>query len=247
MPLNAWLVAPVSRPLIIGHRGASAEAPENTLRAFRLAQAQGADGIECDLWLSADGRPVILHDAHLDRTTNATGLVSHYTAAQLQAVDAGRGEPIPTLDQLFETLGRDFLYNLEIKVYGWRDQGVEAAIAARIQAHRLAEQVLISAFDPRVLWRARRWMPAGVLLGLLYESHTTYGRYLFRGAAIHPPRSLVTPALMAQARRRGWRVHVWTVDAPDQAEYLHTLGVHAIITNRPALLRQTFGAMVDRP
>ncbi len=242
MPANAWLVAPSSLcPLIIGHRGASAEAPENTLRAFQLAQTQGADGIECDLWLSADGQPVIVHDARLDRTTNASGLVSAYTVSQLQRMDAGQGEPIPTLNQLFETLGRGFLYNLEIKVYGWLDRGLEAAIATAIQAHGLAAQVLISSFDPRALWRARRWMPAGVLLGLLYEDHTAYGRYVFGGQAIHPPAHLTTPALMAQAQRRRWRVHVWTVDDPNQAQYLHTLGVHAIITNRPALLRQHFG------
>ena len=233
--MNAWL-APSPRPWIIGHRGVGGDAPENTLRAFRLARAQGADGIECDIQLSADHIPIILHDATLDRTTNAHGPVSRYSAAQLQQVDAGQGERVPTLAQLFESLGRDCLYNLEIKVYGWRDRGCAARIAECIRAHGLAEQIVISSFDPRALYRARRVMPAGVICALLHAGDARFAPYLFRGAADHPHHAEVTPRYLAWARRRGIRVHVWTVDDPALAQRLWADGVHAIITNTPQRL-----------
>ena len=101
--MNEW--ASGQRPFIIGHRGASAEAPENTLVAFLLAQAQGADGIEFDVQLSADGCPVVIHDGNLARTTNGRGQVQDFTVAALQKLDAGHGQPIPTLDEVFESLG----------------------------------------------------------------------------------------------------------------------------------------------
>lgn len=238
--MNAWLT-PTSRPWIIAHRGASAAAPENTLRAFRLGREQGADGIECDLHLSADHVPVILHDATLDRTTNSQGPVHNYTAAQLQRVDAGQGESVPTLDQLFETLGRDCLYNLELKEYGWSDRGCAARVAERIQAHNLAERIVISSFDPRGLYRARRLMPPEVLCALLHDVQTTFTTYLFRGQAVHPHHAAVTPRYMAWAQRRGLRVHVWTVDDPQLAQHLRADGVHGIITNYPSRLLTAYG------
>jgi glycerophosphoryl diester phosphodiesterase len=93
--VNLWL-EPRSRPLVIGHRGASAHAPENTMRAFQLAMAQHADGIEIDVKRCASGEVVVMHDATVDRTTNATGDVSKLTLAELRAIDAGDGERVPT-------------------------------------------------------------------------------------------------------------------------------------------------------
>ena len=98
--------------LILGHRGASAVAPENTLLAFEAAQAGGADGIEFDVQLSADGIPVVIHDQTVDRTTNGQGKVAAMTVAELQAWTAGEGAIIPTLDDVFTPFGDTFLYNL---------------------------------------------------------------------------------------------------------------------------------------
>lgn len=130
---NLWFQA--TRPLIIGHRGASAHAPENTLKAFKLAQEQGADGIEFDVQLSADSHPVVIHDHTLERTTNGTGNVYDYSAAALAALDAGDGEPIPRLAQLVETCGLNFLYNIEIKEEGERGRQLVRVIAAMIAAY----------------------------------------------------------------------------------------------------------------
>ena len=228
------------RPLIIGHRGASADAPENTLAAFALAQAQGADGIEFDVQLSADGWPVIIHDANLARTTNGQGRVQDHTLAQLQALDAGQGQPIPTLDELFETLGPNFLYNVELKTAALRDTGLAAAVADRIQAHHLERQTVVSSFNPlAVRWARRHLTQSTWVAHLSYKPGLTVKYRLSPSQAIHPHYRMVDAAYMAWTKKMGWRVHVWTVDDPAEAQRLADLGVHGIITNKPRLLRET--------
>lgn len=235
-----WLSA--SRPLILGHRGASASAPENTLAAFALAREQGADGIELDVHLSADGWPVVIHDDRVDRTTNGTGYVSRLSVVELQALDASAGQVVPTLDEVFEMLGPGFLYNVEIKASGWRDTGIEAAVADRVEAYHLANQVLVSSFSALAVRRARRHLPQTTPLGLIrHRGWARYGHRMTRAEADHPHYSLVDEAYMAWARQQGYRVHVWTVDNPAEARRLARLGVDAIITNKPDLIRESLG------
>ena len=228
----SWLSA--DRPLIIGHRGAAADAPENTLAAFALALEQGADGIELDVQLCADGVPVIMHDDTVDRTCDGAGRVGDLTLAELQLLTIDGEHPIPTLDDLFATFGRRTLYNVELKALGLDDGGLSAAVARIIAAHGVGEQVLISSFSPFTVRAAQRAMPAGVPVALLRERRVTRLTHaLLRAAADHPYYPLVDEALMAWARRRGLRVNVWTVDDPTEARRLIRLGVHGIITNRP--------------
>jgi glycerophosphoryl diester phosphodiesterase len=142
-------------PLILGHRGASAHAPECTLAAFELALDQGADGIEFDVQLSADGWPVVIHDSHVNRTTNGDGPVAKLTLAQLRALDAGEGQKVPTLIEVFETFGARMLYNVEIKQSGWRSRGTEAIVADCIRTHGLEKHSIVSSFNPLSVRRAR--------------------------------------------------------------------------------------------
>ncbi|GAA1704131.1 glycerophosphodiester phosphodiesterase family protein [Microbacterium sediminicola] len=100
---------------ISAHRGASISHPENTLSAFRAALAAGTDGVETDIGLSRDGIPVLLHDDTVDRTTNGTGAVGEFTAAELRALDAGAGEGVPTLDLLLTLIGDRAEINIELK------------------------------------------------------------------------------------------------------------------------------------
>ena len=137
-----------SRPLILGHRGASAYAPENTLAAFRLAREQGADGIELDAKLSADGFVVVMHDTTVDRTTNGTGKVSALTYYELRQLDAGswynqkyRGEPIPTLEDVFSAVGRDLLVNVELTNYTTLADALPEKVAALVIKMDLEKQV----------------------------------------------------------------------------------------------------------
>jgi len=233
-----WVSA--SKTLVLGHRGASADAPENTLAAFVMAREQGADGIELDVRLSADGWPVIIHDDRVERTTNGTGRVAHLTVAELQALDAGAGQSVPTLDEVFETLGPGFLYNVEIKDFGWRDTGIEAAVADRIEAHHLTNQTVVSSFNPLTVRRARRHLPQSTLVALIRERRgSKFGHWLAAADGDHPYYTMVDEAYMAWARQCGYRVHVWTVDDPAEARRLASLGVQAIITNKPKLIRES--------
>ena len=226
------------RPLIIGHRGASAEAPENTLSAFGLALEQGADGIEFDVQLSADGWPVVIHDARVDRTTNGRGKVSELTLAELQALIIDPQEKIPTLDEVFEALGPRILYNVEVKDMGFRDCGLEAAIVDRIRAYHVEDVVLLSTFNPFSLKRLRRHVSRKIPLALLRDKGLARYSYLLGdGDWDHPHHQLVDADYMAWVKRRGYRVNVWTVDEPDEARRLVDLGVHGLITNKPAFLR----------
>jgi len=232
-----WLIA--DRPLIIGHRGAAADAPENTLAAFALALEQGADGIELDVQLCADGVPVIIHDATVDRTCDGTGRVGELTLAELRLLTIANDQPIPTLDDLFTALGRRTLYNVELKALGRGGDALAAAVARVIAAHGVAEQVLISSFSPFTLRAAQRHLPAGVPVALLRERRATRPAHaLLRAAADHPHHPLVDEALMAWARRRGLRVNAWTVDDPAEARRLLRLGVHGLITNRPGEIKK---------
>jgi glycerophosphoryl diester phosphodiesterase len=232
-----WLTA--QKPLIIAHRGASAYAPENTLAAFNLAVEQGADGIELDVQMSADGRVMVVHDFDVSRMTNGAGLVSELMAAELQALDAGEGQKIPTLDDLFEMLGPRVLYNIELKYFGWQGRGIETAVADRIAAFHLENRVLVSSFNPLALRRARRQMPRSVPLGVLRKEGIKYGYLFAKSEADHPHYPMVDEAYMAWARKRGYRVNVWTVDEPDEAQRLIALGVNGLITNKPDVIRES--------
>jgi glycerophosphoryl diester phosphodiesterase len=234
--MSNWLTA--DHPLIIGHRGASADAPENTLAAFALAIEQGADGIELDVQLSADGWPVIIHDDSVDRTSNGSGRVAEMTVAQLRALDLGLEQTVPTLDELFEAFGPTLLYNVELKGSGLLDRGLEAAVADRIEAHQLESQVLVSSFDSFSARRARRHLSRTTPVGLIRESRVMQVAHrLVAAEADHPDYRLVDEAYMGWAREHGLRVNVWTVDDPAEARRLVNLGVHGIITNKPALIR----------
>lgn len=227
-----WLSGP--SPLIIAHRGASADAPENTMAAFGLAADQGAHGVEFDVRLSADGNIVIMHDDTVDRTTNGSGRVSELSVAALRELDAGMGQPVPTLDEVFEAFGPSMLYNVELKEFGLWGRGLESAVADRIDAYHLHNQVLVSSFNPLAVRRARRQLSATTMTGLVWMKGPRSLRYLLAPThADHPHYPLVDEAYMSWARERGLRVHVWTVDDVEEARRLAALGVHALITNRP--------------
>lgn len=186
-----WLSA--NRPLIIGHRGASADAPENTLAAFAMAADQGADGVELDVRLAADGNVVVMHDATVARTTSGRGAVASLSTEQLRALDAGMGQPVPTLDDVFQTFGPTLLYNVELKDTSLFARGLEGAVADRIAAYHLERQVVVSSFNPLAVRRARRVLTRGTMVAVISERRRWHGlaRRLVAAEADHPHHTLV--------------------------------------------------------
>jgi len=235
--------------LNIAHRGASAAAPANTMAAFEKALALGADGIELDVQLSADGVPVVIHDFTVDHTTDGSGKVARMTLAQLEQLDAGSyfdpafaGERIPTLEKVLEVMGNRLLLNIELKGFSLFDKGLERAVIGLIEQHDLHSRVFLSSFNPFSLWRTKRIAPH-VPVGLLYSPdlplplRRAWLAFLFPHEARHPHHTMVNARYMAWARRRGYRVNTWTVDDPEEMRRLIGLGVDGIITNVPDVLR----------
>jgi len=238
------------RPLNIAHRGASQVAPENTLAAFHKALQLGADGIELDVRLSADGVPVVIHDATVDATTDGGGPVAGMSLAQLRTLDAGgwfdpvfKGERIPTLEEVLGTFGGRMVLNLELKGKRVMDHEVAPAVTALLKQQKVQEKILVSCFNPYLLRQVRRLAPA-VPVGLLYAGSPFPTRYLAtllmgeQPAAIHPHYALVNEARVAHAHELGVRVNTWTVDDPERMRALASASVDGIITNRPQLLRR---------
>jgi glycerophosphoryl diester phosphodiesterase len=217
------------RPRIFGHRGASGEAPENTLRAFALAAQQGADGIELDVQPCADGTLMIMHDETVDRTTNGRGRVADLSAAQLAALDAG-GEPVPTLTAaLMLARGRLFV-DIEIK-----DPGIEPAIAALVAQLDMADQVAISSFYPASLAAMRQAAPhlPRWLLSVTWQVPQWAAAAALAAVGIAPRFPAIEPALVERARADGLAVIAWTVNQPAEIERLIGLGIDAIISDYP--------------
>ena len=141
--------------MVVAHRGASAFAPENTLAAFCLAVEQGADAIELDAKLSADQQIVVIHDKSVERTTDGKGEVRRLTLGQIKSLDAGSffssrfaGEPIPTLAEVFEEVGKRVLINVELTNYASPTDDLVDRTAALVKQFGLEERVLFSSFHP---------------------------------------------------------------------------------------------------
>jgi glycerophosphoryl diester phosphodiesterase len=235
-----------ARPLVIAHRGASADAVENTLAAFRLARTQGADGVELDVMRCASGEVVVFHDDDVERLGKRRGLVRELSFAELRELDLGGGEKIPLLDEVLEELG-SMLVNVELKsAPSWParvgDDGLPAAVATILSRHALGDRVLVSSFDPLLLARfSRRTRAAQTGLLFAYDQSRPYreawAAHLLRPTALHPESRLVDARALRQWHARGLAVNVWTVDDPAELRLLAALGVDGVITNRPKIAR----------
>ncbi|HVA79948.1 MAG TPA: glycerophosphodiester phosphodiesterase family protein [Candidatus Binataceae bacterium] len=227
-----------ARVLNIGHRGASKAFPENTLAAFRAAREAGADLCELDVQLSRDGAVVVIHDDTVDRTSNGHGAIANLTLAELQRLDAGRGERIPTLEEVFAaTAGRCGL-DVELKI-----AGLEPQVAAIMRKWNAAETSMVSSFDWDALEKMREIAPE-IRLGVLASKNPA--RMLEAAARMHayavnPRFDLASRELCADAHARGFKVLVWTVDAPEAMGILIDADVDGIVTNYPERMRAVLG------
>lgn len=214
----------------IGHRGAAGLEPENTLRSFRRAAEEGADALELDLRVTHDGHLVVLHDPTVDRTTSGTGSVHELTLAEVQQLDAGLGERVPTFEEVLETTTLPI--HAELKV-------VEAAepLASGI-LEKAAERITLISFDPEALRRVKRALPdqpVGLILSGAPPDDAERARSLDADLV-----SLEAEYLSAEAvercRRAALKVTAWTVNEPEQMQRVVELGVDGIATDRPDLL-----------
>ena len=205
------------------------------MRAFHLALEEGADGVELDVQPSADGVPVVLHDDTLDRTTDATGDVATLPWERIARARAG-GEPVPRLEEVVAWAAESGAFlNVELK-----RPGAEAASLGAIARAGLRERTVFSSFDAASVAEVRRLDPAATCY-LLSEGRAGMAMAAARqlgasGVCLAARRA--TPAALAEFRRMGLPVIVWTVDRPYRIRGLLREGVRGIITNLPALAVQ---------
>lgn len=249
-------------PLIIGHRGASAVAPENTLVAFSRALQDGADGIEFDVRLSRDRVPVVIHDASLKRTGQSAGLVRDLAAAELQEWDVcswfSTRQPedarfkgtVPTLAQLFDLFQPNTaLLYLEMKSEDGEGAELAKRVVAGIHNAQIAHRVVVLSFDLSAITFVKRIDPA-ISTGALFEPKLWHPLSTIRrlkmvdvavehGAdeiALH--HTLVSSRIVEKAGRAGLPVVVWTVDEVKWLARAQRFGIKALITNDPAKMIQ---------
>ena len=244
------------RPVIFAHRGASAHAPENTLAAFELALAQGADGIELDVKLSSDGYAVVIHDATVERTTGGHGPVKETTLADLRSLDAGsfysakfQSERIPTLEEVFESVGKRTFINVELKNYNAPNDNLVETVCMLVKKFSLQKRVLFSSFFASNLSKARGLLPevpCGLLAytGLLGAWARSFGFAFGKYQALHQNLKDATHQQVQRAHRLNKRVHIWTVNAEEDMRRLFSWGVDGIFTDDPQLAVRVRGKTI---
>lgn len=218
--------------LILGHRGAPLAAPENTIAGFALALESGADGVELDVQLSADGVPVVIHDDTLQRTTGVTGRVADLSWRRISGIRAG-GEPVPSLEQAAAWAAATGAWlNVEIKAAG----AAEPTLAV-LEAAGLDERVIVSSFHETVVEEVGRLNPdlERYLLLERWESASRTAVDACGAGGVCLRVDAASDAALAELQAAGLPVVVWTVDDPARLAALIRSGARAIITNRPEL------------
>lgn len=230
--------------LVLGHRGASGYAPENTASAFREALDLGCDGFELDVQRTRDGVVVVHHDWSLLRTTGTPSFIADRTYDEIAGLDVGswfseafRGEPVPRLDDVLDLTPPDRLVNVEIKSRACDAPGLEEAVVALLEARGRLEGTIVSSFNHASLRRLGRIAPS-LRLGLLYDGVLldpwNYARREgLRLYSLHPAEEYLSADLVRRAHEEGLRVACWTVNDGDRARELESFGVDMVITNYP--------------
>jgi len=239
-------------PLVLGHRGASAHAPENSTAAFERAVVDGADGVELDVLLCGTGEAVVFHDDDLARLGGGRRTrIAALSLAELRGVRLVSGATIPTLDEAFEACGPSLLVNVELKASAVARAELArlvTVVASVVADRRMGERVLVSSFNPWALDLWRRRAPA-VPCGLLFEKDApmwlrrAWALPWLRPASVHPEHVLCAPAAVRRWHASGYAVHAWTVDDAAEARRLRDLGVEGLITNDPAATRRALQAL----
>ncbi len=239
---------------IIAHRGASKQAPQNTVAAFSLAREMKCDGFECDVHLTKDGHAVICHDHNIDETSNGTGYIKDMTLDELRSFDFGSyfsdefvGEKIPTLEEFYETAKGLDVINIEIKPPLDKNLAVVGKTLEMAKEFGILDNLLISSFSDEVLIESKKLFPL-VPTGLLYDPNSEKIDEIFDDPfsfaehlqcnALHPVYFYIDEEYIQTAHEKGFIVNAWTCNSKHVIQTLISLGCDGIITDVPDFARQ---------
>ncbi|QAS54716.1 glycerophosphodiester phosphodiesterase [Halobacillus litoralis] len=231
------------KTLIYAHRGASKLAPENTMPAFELARAAGAEGIETDVQLTKDQIPVLIHDENLRRTTNGTGFVQDYTYAQLRLLDAGSwfspkfsDTYIVTLDEFLRWFHEQPMFlNIELKTNVIEYKNIERIVYESLKRYHVLERSVISSFNSDSLVRMKSINPSvqtAFLTSTNMRSLPQYAKSLDCNA-LHVKHRLLDKKLMKRCHKQELELRIYTVNRPAMMKKCYQLGVNGIFTDVP--------------
>ena len=227
-------------PPFIAHRGANQLAPENTLKAFKLAEELGAKMFECDVLLSQDQIPVIFHDDTLERCTNGHGLIRETPYSILKTLDAGEGEPIPSLSQLLDWFQNSKMHmNLELKYASNTATAQPLVEKVCAQLAEMQDRILVSSFNLDALYAVRQALP-NIAIGLLIDQ-SNFKMHGFSGIAryfkdlnafsIHCSARLLNSARIPRFLEISPHLFAYTVNDPIKAQALFEQGVAALFSD----------------
>lgn len=235
-----------AQPLIIAHRGSSFVAPENTISAAKLAWAQNADAVECDIYLTKDKRVMIMHDGDTKRTTGQAYKFTETSSDVLRTLDAGawkdaryKGEKIPFLEELITTVPQGKKIVIELKC----GPEVFPALKQIVKSSGKKKQLVFIAFDWETIVKAKKLFPKNACYWLSSSVATVQQKLpevtKNKLDGINLNSKIIDPELILKAKEAGIHVLAWTVDDPAEAKRLVQLGVSAITTNRPDFIRES--------
>lgn len=240
-------------PIILAHRGDQSHAPENTLPSFSQAIQKGADGVELDAKLTSDGHIIVIHDSTVDRTTNGSGKIPTFSLEEIRRLDAGAwfnekfaGTKVPLLEEVFETVGKDKLINIELTNYSTPRDGLTEKVCELIKKHNNQRQVIFSSFfasNLKIAKQALPEVPRGLLAvpGFLGLWARSFGFMFGDYQALHPHISSTSREQMQRAHRLKRRVYVWTANTPEEVNQLKDWGADGIFTDDPATALRALG------
>ena len=238
--------------IIQAHRGNSGHAPENTLAAFSSALDVGADGIECDIHLTADGRFVVCHDETIDRTSTGTGEIAKMTFDQLRQYDFGswfgteakfKGERIPALEEMLEIVKPMQVINIEIKQFVVGDSTLAnpyKALCEMLREFGIFDKVIISSFSIdalREMYEADNEIYTAFLCNPRRQENTIETARSLKCKAIHPQFSNISYNYIREAKAAGLAVNVWTANSSEEILFCKYAGCDTVITDEPKFAR----------
>lgn len=251
VPSSQDIFPNLPRPIVFGHRGASADFPENTITAFQACKDRGIPGIELDVQMCSTGEVVVIHDASLERVTGYAAMVSDTPWSVISKLNAANNrstapEQIPLLEDVLEEFGNFFVFDIEIKTTSGKNAGTRLKTLVHktvniIRRCDCADRTVISSFNPRALKFAAETAPE-IPRALIYSKDPEVPRLLRRGqgrflvpvSILKPDVDLFSKGAAGQALSSGrYGVLPWTVDSRQTAEEMRDKGIFGIITNTP--------------
>ena len=218
--------------LKIGHRGARAYEPENTLASFRLAIELGVDAVELDVRKTRDNELVVIHNADVNKTTDGNGPVNSFTLEEIQKFVTEKGEHIPTLEEVLDVVGKRVKVLVELK-----ETDTEEKVIELIRRKKLMDDVILISFDENILKKIRK-LDDKLTLGLIYVRHKNpiKSALALKAEYLLPLYRFTHSANVKKAHEAGLKVIVWTINTKEEAIEYNRKGVDGIATDRPDIL-----------